>query len=743
MNRYTHRLYGCSPEPLGSYLKALGILRCIAQDDSRVTGRWEADCFVVESDLENNALIEFFLERYSPTPVVNPWSSSSGFGKEGKDGLRIIEDSSIPRLETFRSIIAAARRIGAEYQVNGWPEKLDSKMKERLIAQCRAEFPDAGLLWIDTAVILADDKAVWPPILGTGGNIGRFDLSRNFHEHLVRAIGIVEKKGDDRQAWLEDALFDSTPSKWTSKSASQFNPGASGGTNSGPMGKGEGLVNPWDFVLTVEGTMLFAGAISRRFSTAAKGTATAPFMTYASPGGFSSLADGESTSQALKGEVWTPLWENPTGLAELSRLFSEGRADWGKGHVRSGLDLAKAAGSLGVDRGLTAFARNIFAVRDGQNSIAVQAGRVAVNQRPVLSPMRNLDRWIDKVKRAGNPPPGIRSALWEVEKRAFAVASGTEPKGLLPLLIDVAKLEAEVAKSSGFRNKNLLAPVSGLTDRSWINQLLDCSPDRELRLALVLASGRDVRESGSKSIRSLRMMLCPVQTNNKSGRVEWSSSPASVLGLGYISVVELLARAHARRSIDLMTLKRQAVGSAQEGIGIDTRWRHGLQADLRDVVALASGSIDEVLLTKYLSACMLLDWERVLDRKLVASSDICDDPIPPALAILGPFYGDQPKDIHGQASESWEQRLNSVSLQSESSWPMMLSLGRYEAVVNAGILRLRIAGLEPIATRMERHPPSGSVAAVRLGAALLCRISSSDRVRLLKKSCPETDLTKV
>jgi len=58
-----HRLDGCSPIPLASYLKALGILRLVSeQADPEARAWWEGDRFLLASHLDEPELIEFFLK---------------------------------------------------------------------------------------------------------------------------------------------------------------------------------------------------------------------------------------------------------------------------------------------------------------------------------------------------------------------------------------------------------------------------------------------------------------------------------------------------------------------------------------------------------------------------------------------------------------------------------------------------------------------------------------------------------
>jgi len=60
-------LPGCSPTPLAHYLKALGVLRLVAeQADPEARGWWQDDIFHLTSTLDVDALTSFFLFRYTP-----------------------------------------------------------------------------------------------------------------------------------------------------------------------------------------------------------------------------------------------------------------------------------------------------------------------------------------------------------------------------------------------------------------------------------------------------------------------------------------------------------------------------------------------------------------------------------------------------------------------------------------------------------------------------------------------------
>ena len=78
---HTHALAGCAPSPLAHYLKAVGILRLVGEQlDSDARGRWRADdVFELTTRVDATTLCRFFLEDYSPTPLVAPWNGGSGF----------------------------------------------------------------------------------------------------------------------------------------------------------------------------------------------------------------------------------------------------------------------------------------------------------------------------------------------------------------------------------------------------------------------------------------------------------------------------------------------------------------------------------------------------------------------------------------------------------------------------------------------------------------------------------------
>lgn len=177
-------LQGCAPIPLASYLKALGILRLVAeQADPAARGCWRDDAFVLHTGLDSESLQRFFLEDYVPTPVIAPWNGGSGFHPgDNQSGIGPIEQGTASRLEPYRRAIQSSRAILAQHHADTEGE---SDAKALLLTRLRAQLDDDALAWLDAVYLLTEEKPKYPPLLGTGGNDGRLDFTNNFMQRLV------------------------------------------------------------------------------------------------------------------------------------------------------------------------------------------------------------------------------------------------------------------------------------------------------------------------------------------------------------------------------------------------------------------------------------------------------------------------------------------------------------------------------------------------------------------------------
>ncbi len=132
------------------------------------------------------------------------------------------------------------------------------------------------------------------------------------------------------------------PSSSPSAAIGQFDPASAGGPGSSRFGAAESLVNPWGYVLFVEGALLFAASAVRRNQHAA-GRAAMPFTVQGSPDGSASGAAGEES----RGEVWAPVWTREFTLAEIRQMFAEARASWRGRPARRAVDFYAATRTLG------------------------------------------------------------------------------------------------------------------------------------------------------------------------------------------------------------------------------------------------------------------------------------------------------------------------------------------------------------------------------------------------------------
>ena len=177
-------LNGCAPVPLAHYLKALGILRLVAEQvDANVKAVWRDDRLTLFTRISPDALVGFFRRDYCPSPVLAPWNGGSGFyPKDNREALTAIENCEIPRLASYRAGIAAARIELGRLELKAKP---DGARKTLLLQCCRNSFPEKALDWLDAVLVLSQDGPKFPPLLGTGGNDGRLEFTNNFMQRIT------------------------------------------------------------------------------------------------------------------------------------------------------------------------------------------------------------------------------------------------------------------------------------------------------------------------------------------------------------------------------------------------------------------------------------------------------------------------------------------------------------------------------------------------------------------------------
>lgn len=710
-------LAGCTPEPLAAYLKALAVFRLVAeQADPQARGSWQEEGFCLTSALDRPGLQAFFLRQCVPTPVLAPWNAASGFWDRTSAGkaLQRLRQSTNPRLAPLREAVAAADDVLAGAGVRELPKKAG---KEDLLRLLRSRLPDAALDWLDAAVALAEEVR-YAPILGSGGNDGRLDFTANLLQHLERVLSYVpqapgtgrSRRGDfdeeRARAWLGDALFAEGRPPHIAASAGQYHPGSVGGPNATRGMEGGSLVNPWDFILLVEGSLLFAGAVVRRWGN---GMARAGFpftVEEASPVGAGGLADSDSGKG--RGELWVPLWRQPATYPEVRHLLAEGRAQLGRRQARSGVEFARAVAGLGVDRGIDSFCRYGLLQRNGKAYLAAPLGRIAVRERPHAHLIRDLDPWLLAWRRfcgRGEAAQRYRRALRDMEAAMFDYCTDGSPRSLQGVLAAVGRAERELHLAPAATGAPW--PLHDLST-DWLRACDDGRP--EFGLAAALASIQDA------TIGDLRVHLEPVAYTK--GRYRWSGErPPVAWGGGSLS--RDLAAVHRRR----LLAARRAGGQAQACAG--RRW-----AAWAHVQAFLDGAVDDGHLADLLWGLATLRWPRPAPETggrsgataasgrtgaiLAAPPDLCR-----AYALLKLAFWPGPLQLHAA--------LPGVSVPAEVSLLQRLQGGDLQAALRIASQALWARRLTPLGWTggrggvTEYAPAAGGT--TRLAAALLIPVA--------------------
>ena len=606
--RFTHKLTGCAPIPLANYLKGLGILRLVAeQADPEAQGWWSGDIFYLRTKLDEGELCKFFLEDYQPTPLVGPWGARSGFfagasEKSAREALNQIEQSELPRLIVFKEAIQAVREVLSKI---GLANKADSPEEKRLLMmQCRAWLPDSILPWLDATYMLLDTETKYPPMLGTGGNEGSGSYMSGFAQQVAAVV--IDRNWDHA---LHTSLFGTMESQIAStQTPGHFSPEAAGGANAGSMSEGNVATNPWDYLLLLEGALLFAAASVKKLEHREGGVLGYPFCVRQSGVGYGSASASDEDHQRPY-EMWLPTWTLPSTVNELSALFSEGRAQVGQRSVRNGVDFARALAGLGSDRGISEFQRYGFQQRNGLSYFAVPLGRFKVQAQPqtelLLEP--SLDAWLDSFRRAANSdtaPASAQRTLRLLESSILALCQQKGASQLQSVLVALGEAEIILATTSKLRTDSFQRPVPLLSPQ-W---LLDCDDQTtEFRLAVSLAA------MYSQVVGDFRQHLEAVEikgqlSEGRSRWVEWSenSTAQSKVVWSSVSLEENIVAVLQRRSLEAVRSGEHAGDGTLVFPG-----ESSFNASLADVYSFIASQTDDHRIEKLLVGLSLIDWGRV------------------------------------------------------------------------------------------------------------------------------------
>jgi CRISPR-associated protein Csx17 len=660
-------LHGCPPEPLGNYLKAVGIFRLVAeQADPSTRAWWEGGVLKLLTRLSEPEILEFFLgnssskSAYSPSPIFAPWGGRPGFYCTGSN---VAAKARLDRLEGATEkrpqLSAAAQSLsGLRGLLTGhdaWDQKTKAlvrpwlsaekgkKDKAALMAVCRNTLPMRFVEWMDACLALEDEgDATFGILFGTGGNEGSADITNNFWYFVEQCIGFPTAHAESKK-WLSSAVFSSPRFAGLMETAGQLFPGSAAGENIGQGFTGAAATNPWDVIFAMEGAMLFASAVTKRLSQNGHGKAAFPFiLDHVATGQPQETGRDESKQDArkskCKSEILIPLWDKPFTLPELRSLLTEGRLQMPDGNSATySVQGLEAIAGLGVSAGVRSFRRVGFFERRGNVNIAATLEDIPVPTRParVLKLLDELKPFRRAAFRGLREGPQVPDRLLDAKQRiemsiARAVRLGCQeiavpPPELQKILYAVFRLQRECAFTQFARE--VVNPCPPLSQR-WIdtNQPINClDGSSECHLGLALASllpwGEHTRKPRQPAVGSLMTNLVPLARDRD--RWVWDERPHSAVW-----------SEGAPLHINLATVLRRRLVDSQSGKGDGLPLASFYGASFADMLALWNGQVDETRLAQLMCSLALVDFGNAPKQNCLLACQVKINRTP-SLAQLG------------------------------------------------------------------------------------------------------------
>lgn len=496
------------------------------------------------------------------------------------------EAKQLKESEGYKRLLAAAER-----RYKG--------LKETLFPDCRKNWRGGLAEWLAAAVPLdGDGAAVWPGafLLGTGGNDGNLDFTNNFMQRLGELFEVASEDGRPSGGageLLANALWATPTNRLASTAVGQFQPGAAGGANSSTGAMGDSQVNPWDFVLMMEGAVLFSARATRRLDPNSFSRAAAPFAVRGHAAGYGS--SGGEKSQ--RGEQWFPLWGRPATLGEVSALFGEARVQLGRQTANRPVDVARAISRLGVARGVYSFARYGYLERNGQSTLAVPLGRMDVREAPRGHLIDDLAPWMDRLQRLArgkHAPNRLVQAERQLADAVMAALTHDDTserwRAILLAALGVERLQAA---GCGFE----AGPIPALS-ADWVAAAGD---GIEVRLAMALGSAAAEYTREQRRRDPVRHHWLPLEPGARRFRVSHKrlAKDSRVVMMGRDPVADCAAVVERRMIEASMKGQRRLPLVAAPGCG----------ARLSDLMALLAGSVDVGRVLDLARALMAVRWD--------------------------------------------------------------------------------------------------------------------------------------
>lgn len=596
------------------------------------------------------------------------------------------------------------------FHAGGRPYRIERVDKDQFVALLRGTIlADEGLGWIDAALTMRTGQKknrVEAPVLGTGGNISNSEFSARFAQMLAKVMpfqpdALVPANSDK---WLRASLFGYPAPELLDVSVDQFDPGRAGGANGTQGLSADPLLNPWDYILMMEGAVALSGSPTRRLAANSDG-AGFPFTVDSSPVGYASAGKDKT-----RGEMWLPLWDRPARYDEVRFLMAEGRAEIGRRQAWSGLTFAQAVAGLGVDRGIREFVRYEFLTRLGDNTLATPLGRFGVPDAPLdgIELVRSLNNQLVEFRFAcrskddgakADPPARFPTVLRNIDTTVFEFCKFGRHGGakiLADILLEVGRAERELAVGDMPASKRRTSrPLGGLSP-AWIAASDDGSPEYRLSRAVAL-----IRSPIDGTVPPLRAYLEPVERLGKVWHWSGSDEAKRATRASQERSTKSVVWSAAGLPINLGAVLLRRLLDANKAGETMLPLSSPAPVSISDIALFLAGQTDDERLEELIWGMALVEPPTDELRGFLAAHAVEAEPLPRVYALLKLTV------LPGRIG--WVRRGNAVILRHtridaegcvavrpESAMLARLRAGDVSGACEVAIRRLRSAGLVPL-----------------------------------------------
>lgn len=579
------------------------------------------------------------------------------------------------------------------------------------------------------------------PLLGSGGNAGRRNFASGWRK-AVDALAVepmLAKRSGRRKAAANatsaapscerrsqlSALLLGHPVTWMVEelAAGSWFSGARKLYNSGQSSARKGQISPWAMVLACEGLAFFAGSASRRLGARSAHTVgTFPFVTQPI------AVSAEKEADRLRGEIWTPLWSRPMSLAEVSTLFSRGRAELhGRGAVTPAA-FATAIRQRGVDAGVSEFRRYTLGQTTSSETFEPRLeGRfsLVIGADARLASSSALERVTALIEQHGFPRDRKEGKRWRfvglrgpIESALLDVAAQpSNPEAGIGMLDAVVRALDRIDRNQSFRKGKVRWEPLPL---EWLPSLFaDEQPGVEQRLAVSLVSAFPIAQPFATYRYGVEWKFGQTYANYTHTAIppkSWVWGPGD------------LARVLA------VVLSRRLLDQDDDAARRNQRGRAPIAATMWQIRHWLAGELDASLLSAWLSRLALFDWRRIPQEvRAIIPRDDSTARADGDLALLGllqPLTDRRPLVIRDPSPiDLLSDETGARTTKAARTLVTLILAGNFDAALRLASSRYAMAGARLATFDVSfatQHPE-------RLAAALLFTISDRDRTNLFTR----------